>query len=81
MLRAALLANANVTTVEAAYWYGRNLGFPFQLADDILDDTCIGKDLGKLAGANLELRRATVPSLPIRLEADDVAVGTSWAQV
>ncbi|CAM1508974.1 Fc.00g027130.m01.CDS01 [Cosmosporella sp. VM-42] len=60
---AALLGNSDATTVEAAYSYGRNLGLAFQLVDDLLDYTQSGKDLGKPAGADLELGLATAPLL------------------
>ncbi|GJN71398.1 decaprenyl-diphosphate synthase subunit 1 [Purpureocillium lilacinum] len=60
---AALLGNADSTTVDAAYSYGRNLGLAFQLVDDMLDYTRSGKDLGKPAGADLELGLATAPLL------------------
>ncbi|POR31599.1 Putative hexaprenyl pyrophosphate synthase, mitochondrial [Tolypocladium paradoxum] len=59
----ALLGNADTTTVDAAYSYGRNLGLAFQLVDDMLDYTRSGKDLGKPAGADLELGLATAPLL------------------
>ncbi|KAI1117647.1 hexaprenyl pyrophosphate synthetase-like protein [Nemania sp. NC0429] len=60
---AALLGQANAITVDAAYAYGRNLGLAFQLVDDMLDYTKSGKDLGKPAGADLELGLATAPLL------------------
>jgi hexaprenyl-diphosphate synthase len=60
---AALLGNSDAVTVEAAYSYGRNLGLAFQLVDDLLDYTQSGKDLGKPAGADLELGLATAPLL------------------
>ena len=60
---AALLGNADAPTVEAAYAYGRNLGLAFQLVDDMLDYTRSGADLGKPAGADLELGLATAPLL------------------
>lgn len=60
---AALLGNADAATVDAAYSYGRNLGLAFQLVDDMLDYTRSGKDLGKPAGADLELGLATAPLL------------------
>lgn len=59
----ALLGNADAATVEAAYSYGRNLGLAFQLVDDMLDYTRSDKDLGKPAGADLELGLATAPLL------------------
>ncbi|KAI1812847.1 hexaprenyl pyrophosphate synthetase-like protein [Poronia punctata] len=60
---AALLGRADASTVDAAYAYGRNLGLAFQLVDDMLDYTKSGKDLGKPAGADLELGLATAPLL------------------
>lgn len=59
----ALLGNADSTTVDAAYAYGRNLGLAFQLVDDMLDYTRNGADLGKPAGADLNLGLATAPLL------------------
>ena len=60
---AALLGNGDSATVEAAYSYGRNLGLAFQLVDDMLDYTQSGRNLGKPAGADLELGLATAPLL------------------
>jgi hexaprenyl-diphosphate synthase len=60
---AALLGRADAITVDAAYTYGRNIGLAFQLVDDMLDYTKSGKDLGKPAGADLELGLATAPLL------------------
>ena len=60
---AALLGGADAATVDAAYNYGRNLGLAFQLVDDLLDYTRSEKELGKPAGADLELGLATAPLL------------------
>ena len=60
---AALLGNSAPEVVEAAYSYGRNLGLAFQLVDDMLDYTISGAELGKPAGADLELGLATAPLL------------------
>lgn len=60
---AALLGGADAETVEAAYAYGKNLGLAFQLVDDLLDYTLSAKELGKPAGADLELGLATAPLL------------------
>ena len=49
--------------VEAAYLYGKNLGLAFQLVDDMLDYTVSEAELGKPAGADLELGLATAPLL------------------
>lgn len=60
---AALLGGSNAETVEAAYAYGKNLGLAFQLVDDMLDYTRSERELGKPAGADLELGLATAPLL------------------
>ena len=60
---AALLGHSAPTVVEAAYNYGKNLGLAFQLVDDMLDYTVSRKELGKPAGADLELGLATAPLL------------------
>ncbi|KAK5693770.1 coq1 putative hexaprenyl diphosphate synthase [Elasticomyces elasticus] len=60
---AALLGDHSVEVVEAAYQYGKNLGLAFQLVDDMLDYTVSGQELGKPAGADLELGLATAPLL------------------
>ncbi|MCJ1420445.1 hypothetical protein MMC32_006802 [Xylographa parallela] len=60
---AALLGQSSPAVVEAAYTYGKNLGLAFQLVDDMLDYTISGQELGKPAGADLELGLATAPLL------------------
>ncbi|KAI1939362.1 coq1 putative hexaprenyl diphosphate synthase [Ophidiomyces ophidiicola] len=60
---AALLGQSAPEIVEAAYTYGRHLGLAFQLVDDMLDYTISGEELGKPAGADLELGLATAPLL------------------
>jgi len=58
---AALLGSSDSVTVDSAYSYGKNLGLAFQLVDDMLDYTISGEELGKPAGADLELGLATAP--------------------
>jgi hexaprenyl-diphosphate synthase len=60
---AALLGECGPNVVDAAYAYGKNLGLAFQLVDDMLDYTISGAELGKPAGADLELGLATAPLL------------------
>lgn len=60
---AALLGQSSSTVVEAAYAYGKNLGIAFQLVDDMLDYTITREELGKPAGADLQLGLATAPLL------------------
>ncbi|KAF2687777.1 hexaprenyl pyrophosphate synthase [Lentithecium fluviatile CBS 122367] len=60
---AAILGGSSEEVVEASYQYGKNLGLAFQLVDDMLDYTISGQELGKPAGADLELGLATAPLL------------------
>ena len=60
---AALLGQGSAAIVEAAYAYGKNLGLAFQLVDDMLDYTKSKAELGKPAGADLQLGLATAPLL------------------
>lgn len=60
---AAILGGSTPEVVEASYLYGKNLGLAFQLVDDMLDYTVSGEELGKPAGADLELGLATAPLL------------------
>ena len=60
---AAILGDCTPEVVDAAYSYGKNLGLAFQLVDDMLDYTVSGIELGKPAGADLELGLATAPLL------------------
>lgn len=48
---------------EMAFNYGRNIGLAFQLIDDYLDFVASAEQLGKPAGADLELGLATAPVL------------------
>ncbi|RAK92672.1 terpenoid synthase [Aspergillus costaricaensis CBS 115574] len=59
----AVLGHSAPEVVEASYQYGRNLGLAFQLVDDMLDYTVTEAELGKPAGADLELGLATAPLL------------------
>ena len=69
---AALLGHCSSEVVEAAYAYGKNLGLAFQLVDDLLDYTVSGVELGKPAGADLELGLATAPLLFAWKEHDEL---------
>jgi hexaprenyl-diphosphate synthase len=60
---AAILGGSTPEVVEASYLYGKNLGLAFQLVDDMLDYTVSATELGKPAGADLELGLATAPLL------------------
>ncbi|KAK9447037.1 isoprenoid synthase domain-containing protein [Limtongia smithiae] len=60
---AAVLAGAREDFIENAYLYGRNIGMSFQLVDDLMDYTISEAELGKPAGADLQLGLATAPAL------------------
>ena len=60
---AALLGESAPPVVDAAYAYGKNLGLAFQLVDDMLDYTVSEQEMGKPAGADLNLGLATAPLL------------------
>jgi geranylgeranyl diphosphate synthase type II len=59
----ALAAGAPARLVAAVGEYGRHLGLAFQIADDLLDVTGTDASLGKSAGRDQALRKATYPAL------------------
>lgn len=60
---AAILSGVDRTVVDQCYEFGKNIGICFQLVDDMLDFTVSAKNLGKPAGADLDLGIATSPVL------------------
>lgn len=56
-------ARAGREAVDALRRYGRSLGLAFQIADDLLDVTARAADLGKPAGRDEVLGKATFPAL------------------
>ena len=57
----ALLADADAATCEALHDYGLNLGYAFQIADDVLDYASDAQTLGKNLGDDLAEGKATLP--------------------
>ena len=57
----AILANVPREKETALNAYGLNLGFAFQMADDLLDYTADSAALGKLVGADLREGKLTLP--------------------
>jgi octaprenyl-diphosphate synthase len=57
----ALLAGAPVAQEQAFADYGMNLGFAFQIADDVLDYVSDAGTLGKNIGDDLAEGKATLP--------------------
>ena len=57
----ALASGADTVTQQKLYDYGMNLGYAFQIADDVLDYTANAADLGKNLGDDLAEGKATLP--------------------
>lgn len=58
-----IAAGADERLVDALTTYGQRLGLAFQIADDVLDVTGSTTALGKTAGRDLELAKATYPAM------------------
>ncbi|MEN6522079.1 MAG: polyprenyl synthetase family protein [Armatimonadota bacterium] len=58
-----MLGGGSEEQVDALSCYGRNIGLAFQIADDILDIKGDEKKLGKPIGSDLEMEKATYPSV------------------
>jgi geranylgeranyl pyrophosphate synthase len=54
---------AEPTVLEALQGYGREIGLAFQIADDLLDATATSEQLGKTAGRDATLAKATYVSV------------------
>ena len=59
----AMSANAGPKDIEALTDFGRNVGLAFQVIDDILDVTQTTEQLGKTAGKDAAVQKATYPRL------------------
>ncbi|TKR30967.1 octaprenyl-diphosphate synthase [Luteimonas gilva] len=57
----ALLAGADAATQQQLHDYGMNLGYAFQIADDVLDYSADEAALGKHLGDDLAEGKATLP--------------------
>jgi len=57
----ALASQVDAATQQRLYDYGMNLGYAFQIADDVLDYTADATDLGKNLGDDLAEGKATLP--------------------
>ena len=55
----ALAAGAETHRVAAVRAYGRDVGFAFQVVDDVLDATATSEELGKTAGKDARQQKAT----------------------
>jgi geranylgeranyl diphosphate synthase, type II len=59
----AYLGGASESDSERVRAYGRKIGLAFQIMDDILDETESAETLGKTAGKDREVRKATWPAV------------------
>lgn len=59
----AMSANATPKQLDALTTFGQSLGLAFQVRDDILDVTQSTEKLGKTAGKDLAVNKATYPSI------------------
>lgn len=66
----ALLAGADDATQRALHGYGLNLGFAFQVADDVLDYSADEAALGKHLGDDLAEGKMTLPLIHAMADAD-----------
>jgi octaprenyl-diphosphate synthase len=67
----ALLAGADAATCDALHAYGLNLGYAFQVADDVLDYASDAGTIGKNLGDDLAEGKATLPLIHAMAHADD----------
>jgi geranylgeranyl diphosphate synthase type II len=59
----ALAAGAGISQLQALTEFGGKLGLVFQIVDDILDVTSSSEVLGKTAGKDEKVKKATYPAL------------------
>jgi geranylgeranyl diphosphate synthase, type II len=59
----SIVAGASEAQLAALTEYGRRIGLAFQIVDDILDVTASSQELGKTAGKDAKVQKATYPAL------------------
>ncbi|QSX75097.1 polyprenyl synthetase family protein [Lysobacter arenosi] len=67
----ALLCDADEATCDAMHDYGLNLGYAFQIADDVLDYASDAQTLGKNLGDDLAEGKATLPLIHAIAHSDE----------
>ncbi|KAF1713022.1 polyprenyl synthetase family protein [Pseudoxanthomonas sacheonensis] len=67
----ALASGADAIVQQKLYDYGMNLGYAFQIADDVLDYTADAADLGKNLGDDLAEGKATLPLIHAIAHSDE----------
>ncbi|KAF1055321.1 MAG: Octaprenyl diphosphate synthase [Stenotrophomonas maltophilia] len=66
----ALASGVDETAQQALYDYGMNLGYAFQIADDVLDYSANADELGKNLGDDLAEGKATLPLIHAMAHSD-----------
>lgn len=59
----AIAGRATATQMRAIDTFGQHLGLAFQITDDVLDETASSEQLGKTAGKDRAVAKATFPAL------------------
>ena len=72
----ALLAGASESVQDQMHSYGLNLGFAFQIADDVLDYASDAETLGKNLGDDLAEGKATLPLIHAIRHSDEGTAAT-----
>lgn len=77
----ALLAGSDEETQQKLHDYGLNLGFAFQIADDVLDYASNAETLGKNLGDDLAEGKATLPLIHAIRHSDSATAATLRAAI
>jgi len=77
----ALLAGVDEATQDKLHDYGLNLGFAFQIADDVLDYASDAETLGKNLGDDLAEGKATLPLIHAIRHSDPNTAATLRAAI
>lgn len=77
----ALLAGADAATQQQLHDYGLNLGYAFQIADDVLDYASDAATMGKNLGDDLAEGKATLPLIHAIAHADAATAGRLRAAI
>ncbi len=67
----ALASGVDEAVQQALYDYGMNLGYAFQIADDVLDYSANADELGKNLGDDLAEGKATLPLIHAMAHSDE----------
>jgi geranylgeranyl diphosphate synthase type II len=80
----AIIAGADLATIEKLTQFGELIGLAFQVVDDILDEESTTEQLGKDAGSDRENGKATYPSVFGMNESKKYArelIETAWKEI